>query len=170
MSVGVHGMEQCCALCLDCAGHRPVTLSGGNGSSVTEPWLEPGGECNTNYFTMGYMQISPALNLSTGERSTELPCFFPQNDKKSFCSFGAKCAEYSVGEQQTVLTDTKKLPGVRGKEAVRAECVGTSLTAFGMLSLTRKVGDTDGATEARHRREGRQGAGASEGRGSSVGV
>lgn len=127
MSVGVRGMGQCCALCLDCAGHRIVTLSGGNGRSVTEPREELGGECNIDCFKMGYMQMSPALNLSTGARSMELPCFLPQNDNKSFCSLerernGAKCAEYSGGEQM-VFTDIKKLPGVRGKKAVRAECV-----------------------------------------------
>lgn len=84
MSIGVHGLGQGCALCPDCAGHGIVTLSSGNGWSVTEPWVELGGECSINCFKMGYMQMSSALNLSTGARSTELPRFLPQNDRESF--------------------------------------------------------------------------------------
>lgn len=111
------------ALCRDYAEHYILTFPSGYGKSILAvPWVELRGECNINCSKMGYMQISSsALNLLMEARSTEslLSLFSP--NKKPFCSFegnghGGKYEKYSTGAH-AVFTDTRKLPGVRGKRS-----------------------------------------------------
>uniref|UniRef100_A0A8C2V9N2 Oxysterol-binding protein n=1 Tax=Chinchilla lanigera TaxID=34839 RepID=A0A8C2V9N2_CHILA len=160
MSVGVHSIGQGCVLCLDYYEHYILTFPNGyRRSLLTMPWVELGGECSINCSETGC-----SANIVF---HTEPFCGGKKHRiTNTFCSIEGGVEWYNICKihnRGKYSLRRQKLPIIKKKgRKLEDQNEYESYCLWKDVTFNLKIRDIDAATEAKHRLEERQRAGARE--------